>query len=607
MPLIYGAFSLKKEVGLEQFDILIQRYSSNNFKHVGLKFNFFSGGVFLNLSQPYQLNDCFFLYNNDVVVLFSGNIYNRDELHQLLDSEQKFKDPELISKLYINIGNDFVDKLNGDFSIIIYHKSKNQVFLYRDHLGVQPLAYSILEDCLYFSSDFMILSKALYKDEPINKKFLAQFIQNSGGIDYSITPDEKVKKVLPGHYLAFSAEQIREKKYWFPEKIKTDNALSFEIIVKDLKEILLDSVSIRSDKRFFAAAHLSGGLDSGIVAAIARKNYSGQSGFFGFSWASQQNSDSIDEEFDERIRLKDFQEQNNIQPVLCDINTDELLGYLSDWQYYSYLLDEKKTLEEAKKLGVNLIFSGWGGDEFISIDNAGFDYDLFFGFHFKTFFKRNPIKRPLTLGERFFKFIFLPAFKLDKIIKNPIVKWNKKYYYPPFNRKHFSNEWKLHYRSRREAHLSYLYNYHLAFRTETWAILGFQNNIEYRYPLLDKRIIEYMLKVPSKEIFNIDYYRYLIRELAKGIMPDSTRLNLSKYDGSRDYKEVNNLKQLSNNLFNSLEEMSRNKDLDFINFNALKHDAENFEHVFDEDDKIEFLYLLLAVMQMHEFTKGYKV
>ena len=84
MPVILGGFSFKKEVDLEKFDVFIQNYYANNIKHDTIKFDIFSGYVFSNLSQPYELHDCLFLYNNDVLVLFSGNIYNIDELHQFL-------------------------------------------------------------------------------------------------------------------------------------------------------------------------------------------------------------------------------------------------------------------------------------------------------------------------------------------------------------------------------------------------------------------------------------------------------------------------------------------------------------------------------------------
>ena len=54
------------------------------------------------------------------------------------------------------------------------------------------------------------------------------------------------------------------------------------------------------------------------------------------------------------------------------------------------------------------------------------------------------------------------------------------------------------WKSRREMHLRLLYDGHLSERTEDWTINGVRSGIEYRYPLLDKRIIEFIMKVPSK-------------------------------------------------------------------------------------------------------------
>ena len=73
--------------------------------------------------------------------------------------------------------------------------------------------------------------------------------------------------------------------------------------------------------------------------------------------------------------------------------------------------------------------------------------------------------------------------------------------------------------SRRKFHLEMLRFYHLQERCESWFIMGYRNGIEYRYPLLDKRIIEYMLSVPSELLCKTDHFRPVIRELGEGILP----------------------------------------------------------------------------------------
>ncbi len=92
-------------------------------------------------------------------------------------------------------------------------------------------------------------------------------------------------------------------RYWKPEKIKTDKRLSYNRMLSDLTSILNDSVLIRCDPRFKAGAHVSSGIDSGIVSAMARKVYHQQDRFYGFSWSPADYS-AKDAKFDERELVK---------------------------------------------------------------------------------------------------------------------------------------------------------------------------------------------------------------------------------------------------------------------------------------------------------------
>ena len=101
-------------------------------------------------------------------------------------------------------------------------------------------------------------------------------------IDYRKTPCQKVKKLLPGHFLHFSERVQRLTDTGTPEKIRIDRTLTHDRMLADLKSLLRDAVKIRCDNRFRAGAHVSSGLDSGIVSALARKEYLNRIPFTGF-------------------------------------------------------------------------------------------------------------------------------------------------------------------------------------------------------------------------------------------------------------------------------------------------------------------------------------
>jgi asparagine synthase (glutamine-hydrolysing) len=65
---------------------------------------------------------------------------------------------------------------------------------------------------------------------------------------------------------------------------------------------------------------------------------------------------------------------------------------------------------------------------------------------------------------------------------------------------------------------------------ESWAEHGARNRIEYRYPLLDRRIVEYALRIPSHLFHRDGWKRHLFREVAQALLPSDICFNKSKED-----------------------------------------------------------------------------
>ena len=150
-------------------------------------------------------------------------------------------------------------------------------------------------------------------------------------------------------------------------------------------------------------------------------------------------------------------------------------------------------------MGVNLLFSGWGGDEFISTGHSGIDLDLLRGFRFRTFFRRNPVSEPRKFIRRFLFYVLYPALHILDPRAARSFSRDARYIKKDFKRsdREAISSFYFH-RSRRGMHLNVFRFYNLPERCESWHVMGFRKGVEYRYPLLDRRIIEYMLKVPSE-------------------------------------------------------------------------------------------------------------
>lgn len=560
--------------------------------------------IYLSEKRLLTREDVF--YHNDnlgLAVLIDGFIYNQvDLLFDILEDNKVLKAPELIAKAYLKWGEAFVKHLNGDFAICIYNRNKKQVLFFVDHLGIRPLAISVIESVVYFATDVIGLSKALFKHQKIDKNYLLNMFLRAGH-EFLLSPNKSLVRIKPGHYFIFSPGHQEMVRYWFPEKILTDNSLTEEQVIQELTQLLNDSVKIRADKRFSASAHVSGGLDSSIVSAIARKAYANQKMFYGFSWSPEPDKPEGKVIVDERTRVSEICRQNNISPVFTKIDIKDYVSFVSEWRHPSELVFEKKIVDAAKEKNIDLIFSGWGGDEFISISNRGIDADLFKTLDWKHFLKKYPfwkIKR------------FASAIRMKIMYLYAIGNYSRRKaepeIYPYISNVLRSNRIprrkRFHHRSRREVHLQLIKLNHIAARTADWYVCGQLNGIEYRYPLLDLRIVEYMLKVPSRLLVNGYNDRKIFRKLGKGFISDDVLARLSKSDPAKS-KAFSSVATYGMEQFMKEFKLFRNNpDLNFVDFNKLEIDMKKMSVNQLKDKPIAadvFFYLKKA----HEFTKGY--
>lgn len=213
-------------------------------------------------------------YKNFTIV-YNGEIYNYIELrNELIKKNHEFKttsDTEVILHLYEEYGNDFVNQLNGMFAFIIYDKTKNELFIARDHFGIKPLYWYQDDKKILFASEIKaLLAHPDITAEPDKNNLCEyltfQFILGKG------TMFNNISKVQAGHYITINLAswKIDETKYWVPN-FKTDHFHTEEYFIAELQKILDETISqqLRSDVPL--GTYLSGGLDSSLVTIMAAK------------------------------------------------------------------------------------------------------------------------------------------------------------------------------------------------------------------------------------------------------------------------------------------------------------------------------------------------
>jgi asparagine synthase (glutamine-hydrolysing) len=221
-----------------------------------------------NADQPMHSSD------NRYVMVYNGEIYNFREIAAELRLKHKtnFKtssDSEVILEAYAQYGPSFLEKLNGMFALAIYDKTKKELFVCRDRIGIKPLYYFWDGSNFAFASELQSLKKLSFIDFEINKNAVYKFL-HLGFIPAPLSIYTSVRKLDSGTYLIISKNNIEFRKYWSVNKQVTEKVITNEkeAIIK-LSDLLMSSVQyqIKSDVPF--GVFLSGGIDSSLVTANA--------------------------------------------------------------------------------------------------------------------------------------------------------------------------------------------------------------------------------------------------------------------------------------------------------------------------------------------------
>lgn len=324
---IAGIFGAKCKT--EEMQMMLDRIS-----HRGEgEFQFFSGeeDVFLiaQLALPDQESAPIFNDGGNICIVFSGNVYNYDQLRQDL-AEYNFQtdsDGELVLHLYEKMGAACAAMLDGIFAFAICDLDKG-LFIARDPLGIKPLYISEGGDTTYFVSEM----KALVDVDPNFQEFpIGTYYQSDQGFTkyYDLTPEI--------------------------EPVDT-----MEEAMRGINDYLRKAIQKRLETELPLGVYLSGGLDSSIIAALATEEIGGIDSFA----VGMEGSQDI-----EYARLcADYLGTNHYEYIY---NLDEMVEVLPEVIYYLESFDAALVRSSvanyflARLAGeeAQVVLSGEGADE----------------------------------------------------------------------------------------------------------------------------------------------------------------------------------------------------------------------------------------------------
>ncbi|HET9673808.1 MAG TPA: asparagine synthase (glutamine-hydrolyzing) [Gaiellaceae bacterium] len=204
-----------------------------------------------------------------VHVVQNGEIYNHEELRVELErAGHRFRtrcDTEVLVHGYEEWGDTFARRLRGMFAIAILDAPRRRLLLARDPFGIKPLCYRVDGDGLRFASELRALPRGEVDPDALDA-FLA-----FNSVPTPLTIFRESRKLPPGHVLVWEAGEARIERFARPAPVQADAVRDDDEaeLVEECRARLRDSVRAHLVSDVPVGVLLSGGVDSGVLAALA--------------------------------------------------------------------------------------------------------------------------------------------------------------------------------------------------------------------------------------------------------------------------------------------------------------------------------------------------
>lgn len=476
----------------------------------------------------------FFTSDKSVVLICNGEIYNYKELREELQGKgYVFKtncDVEVLLHLYLEYGQTFTNRLNGQFAFAIFDKNKQSLFLARDQFGICPLFYTLTDGVFIFGSEIKAILKHPLVRREVDMTGLDQVFTFPGLVSPS-TMFKGIRSLKPGHHLVVTKDGFAEKEYWdldYPDKDYDYGNKPESYYVEGLDEYLTRSVKYRLNADVPVGFYLSGGLDSSIVGGLMKK-IQPDTRFRSFSVGFP---DLIDQDYDERNYQRMMSHHLSSTHHEIEFDWNDVDKRLREAIYFaeSPLKETYNTCSLALSAAVNsqnvkVILSGEGADELLG-GYVGYRFDK----QRNGFAKRKELSELLEEQVRA-KLWGDPGFFYEKDFSE--FKETKQALYSDHVNKgysHFDSVEKLeinkerltnrdHFHIRSYLDLKLRLSDHLI--SDHCDRTAYANSVEGRYPFLDIDLLNFIRTIPPGLKLNGLVEKYVLKQVAKKYVPRS--------------------------------------------------------------------------------------
>jgi asparagine synthase (glutamine-hydrolysing) len=475
------------------------------------------------------------------VIVFNGEVYNYKEIREdLLRKGYPIttgSDTETLLYAFIDAGPACLDLLNGMFAVAIWDRAERRLFLARDRLGVKPLYYTAAAGGFLFASELTPIRHAASDSLRVDLRSVADLL----AYWYICEPKtifEGVRQLEPGHFMLIDERSTRTVRWWrVPTEGEVD--IGYHEAQEELVSLLRDAVRLRMRADVPVGTLLSGGIDSGLVTAYAREFASHLECFtLGFKEKSYSEVALASQTAD---RLSVELVADTMQEIDAPL-IDTILGSIDEPLGNASLIPTYLLFKLASER-VNVVLTGEGGDELfggyptyqapyvrlatdwlpdaairmaasavralpVSHRRISLDYRL------KRLFKG--IRLPVEQAHASWREVLNIADQADLFRPEVALALTEYDPFVPFARA-FNQSRGLEDANRfmhADLH-TYLLNDHLR-KIDRMSMV---HSVEAREPMLDVRIVEFAMRLPSRHKVSLFHTKRILRDIARPILP----------------------------------------------------------------------------------------
>jgi len=468
------------------------------------------------------------------MLAFDGRLDNHEDLRdQLRLSGAPVSDSSLVLASFQHWGEQCFSQFIGDWAIALWSVKDHTLYLARDHAGARTLYFQDVNGVLRWST-YLESFFAAGERVPLNEDYAARYL--CGQPIRHFTPYHGIQAVPPAHYLAIRDGMIANKAHWEPpmgKEIRYGSDAEYE---EHLFGLFKKSVERRTDGGTNILAQLSGGMDSTSIVCMSDHIRRSQGAEPRDLLDTISYYDDSEPNWNERpyftvTEVKRGRTGIHIDAAFLGTHTFAPPGtaeeqYLLPPFHSSELEHEKRIEIETANRDYRVVLSGMGGDELLggvptpmpelaSHLTAGNLLRFLVRSIEWCRYQRTPLIKMLYEAAKFTVQQHSPVRNLDKQI-------------PAWISQQFRGNYGLTEAAARGQNWGARLRAAAVNNSRIWGAImetlphchpGLLKRYEYRYPYLDRDLVEFLFRVPREQLVSPGRRRALMRRALRDIVP----------------------------------------------------------------------------------------